>query len=83
MLDEPGGVEAQFLGQFNLIEHLAIDLSVRSPGAVGYLQVEGPIPNFMFCSPIGIISALDSATKSVLVRISEATLARAAPVGSL
>ena len=37
MLDEPGGVEAQFLGQFNLLEHLAIDLGVRLPGAVGHL----------------------------------------------
>jgi hypothetical protein len=28
MLDEPGGVEAEFLRQFKLIEHLAIDLGV-------------------------------------------------------
>jgi hypothetical protein len=40
MLNEPGGVEAHFLGQFNLLEHLPIDLGVRLPGAVGYLQVE-------------------------------------------
>ena len=46
MLDQPGGVEAQFLGQFNLIEHLAIDLGVRLPGVVGHLQVEGTDTEF-------------------------------------
>jgi hypothetical protein len=71
MLDEPGGVEAQFLGQFNLIEHLAIDLGVRLPGAVGYLQVEGVDTEFYhLLSNRKFIFGLTSATKSVLVRIS-------------